>query len=381
MNLQRLGALTRKETIQILRDRRFIMLFLGLTFVQLFVYSYASSRTVYHIPLAVADQSLDTASREFVRALVNSQFFDVAVTAHNQTDVLQALDRGQVKAGLVIPPDFAAQVQSGSANVLFLLDGSDQYAVRSGYGAASLVAQSFAARLMAEQVSPGGANSVSEPSSSALPITTSTRVLYNPDLTDTWFVLPGIIGMILQTLAVEQAALFVVRDREWGTIEQVLVTPVRQLELILSKLIPLSALCFLALGTSLAASIFWFGVPFQGSVLLYLALAVLFIAACLGLGLVISTRANTQFEAEASSLIFLLFGLLLSGLFYPRVGMPLVPQLIGDLTPLTYFIRISRGIYTKGIGINFLWGDALALVIYMLVVVVLAARRFKMRLD
>jgi ABC-2 type transport system permease protein len=107
----------------------------------------------------------------------------------------------------------------------------------------------------------------------------------------------------------------------------------------------------------------------------------LFISACLGLGLLISTRATTQFEAETSSLVIMLFGMLLTGLFYPRIGMPLIPQLIGDLVPLTYFIRISRGIYTKGIGLNFLWGDALALVIYTLVVVLVASRRFKMRLD
>src|SRR5579859_273069 len=381
MNMQRFGALVRKETIQIMRDRRFILLFLGLTFVQLFIYAYASARTVYHLPLAVADQSQDPQSRAFVQALVNSRYFDVAATVQSQEQARQAIDRGQVKAAVIIPPDFAAQVDSRSADVLFLLDGSDQFAVRSGYSAAGLVSQNFAARLVAERVSPGTINTVEVTSGGALPITTSSNVLYNPDLTDTWFVLPGIIGMILQTLAVEQAALFVVRDREWGTMEQVLVTPVRQLELILSKLIPLSVLCLLALGSSVALSIFWFGVPFQGNLLVYLGLALLFIAACLGLGLVISTRANTQFEAEASSLIFMLFGLLLSGLFYPRIGMPLLPQLIGDIAPLTYFVRLSRGIYTKGVGLNFLWGDALALVVYTLVVVLIAARRFKMRLD
>jgi ABC-2 type transport system permease protein len=373
MNLQRVGALIRKETIQVLRDRRFIMLFLGVTFVQLFVYSYASSRTVYHLPLAVVDQSQDAGSRDFVQALVNSQYFDVTEYLQSQTDIYAAIDRGQVKAGVVIPRDFSAGVQRGSADILFLLDGSDQFAVRSGYSAASLVAQSYAARLVAQSVTPGAA--------SGLPISTSTRVLYNPDLTDSWFVLPGIIGMILQTLAVEQAALFVVRDRELGTIEQILVTPVRQFELIVSKLVPLSGLCLLALGTSVGLSVFWFGVPFQGNLIVYLGLALLFIASCLGLGLVISTRARTQFEAEASSLIFLLFGLLLSGLFYPRIGMPLLPQLIGDLTPLTYFVRISRGIYTKGVGLSFLWGDALALVIYTAVVVLVASRRFRMRLD
>ncbi len=381
MNLQRVGALIRKETIQILRDRRFIVLFLGLTFVQLFIYSYASSKTVYHLPLAVVDQSHDPDSREFVQALVNSQYFNVTVYLQSQAEVLQAIDRGQVKAGVVIPPDFSAAAQRSSADILFLLDGSDQFAVRSGYVAAGLVAQSFASRLVAERVSRSAAATSLSGAAGGLPIVASTTVLYNPDLTDTWFVLPGIIGMILQTLAVEQAALFVVRDRELGTMEQILVTPVRQFELIVSKLVPLSVLCLLALGSSVGLSVFWFGVPFQGNFVVYFGLALLFIASCLGLGLVISTRAKTQFEAETTSLIFMLFGLLLSGLFYPRIGMPLIPQLIGDLAPLTYFVRISRGIYTKGIGLSFVWTDALALVVYTLVVVVIASKRFKMRLD
>jgi ABC-2 type transport system permease protein len=149
----------------------------------------------------------------------------------------------------------------------------------------------------------------------------------------------------------------------------------------LSKLVPLLVLCLLILGISVAISVFWFGVPFRGSLLLYFWLALLFIASCLGLGLLISTRTNSQLEAEAMALMFMLLGILLSGLFYPRTGMPLIPQIIGDLAPLTFFIRISRGIYTKGIGLNFIWSDALVLVIYCLVVILIASRRFKMRLD
>ena len=379
LNFQRLGALIRKETIQILRDRRFIMLFLGLTFVQLFVYSYSASRTVYHLPMAVVDQSRDATSRDFIRAMVNSQYFDVSMYLDNQADVFQAIDRGQVKAGLIIPPNFAADVDQGAANFLIVLDGSDQFAVRSGYSAAGLVAQNFGAQFTAESLARSGA--LPPDTGTALPISVSSQILYNPDMNDKWFVIPGIIGMILQTLAVEQAAIFLVRDREWGTLEQILATPVRQLELILSKLIPLLVLCLLALGMSVGLGIFWFRVPFQGNLFLYFWLALLFIASCLGLGLVISTRATTQFEAEASSLVFLLFGLLLTGLFYPRIGMPLVPQLIGDLAPLTYFIRISRGIYLKGIGLSFLWGDTLILILYTLIVVFIASKRFKMRLD
>jgi ABC-2 type transport system permease protein len=381
INLQRLGALIRKETIQILRDRRFLILILSMTLVQLFVYSYAASQTIYHLPMAVVDQSRDSNSREFVQALVNSQYFDWTLQLQSQAEALQAIDRGEVKAAVIIPPSFAADLKRGTANVLFLLDGSDNFAVRSGYSAAGLVAQNYGLQLTAEQVARNGAASSAMVGAGTWPIVASTHILYNPDLNSAWFVLPGIIGMILQTLAIEQAALFVVRDREMGTVEQILATPARQLELILSKLIPLLVLCLLALGISVAISIFWFGVPFQGSLFLYFWLALLFIASCLGLGLLISTRTNTQMEAETMALMFMLFGILLSGLFYPRTGMPLVPQIIGDLAPLTFFIRISRGIYTKGVGLNFLWSDALVLVIYCLVVVLVASRRFKMRLD
>ncbi len=377
-DFQRLGALMRKETIQILRDRRFIMLFLGLTFVQLFVYSYSASRTVYHLPMAVVDQSQDSTSRAFVQALVNSQYFDATMYLDDELQAKDAIDKGQVKAALIIPPHFAASVDQGAANFLMLLDGSDQFAVQSGYSAAGSVAQSFGLQMSAQSLALSGAMSSTD---SSLPITVSTQILYNPDMNDKWFVIPGIIGMILQTLAIEQAAIFLVRDREWGIMEQILATPVRQLELILSKMIPLSILCLLAFGISVGLGIFWFGVPFHGNLLLYFWLALLFLASCLGLGLVISTRATTQFEAETSSLIFMLFGLLLTGLFYPRTGMPLIPQLIGDIAPLTYFIRISRGIYMKGVGLSFVWGDALVLVIYTLIVVFISSKTFKMRLD
>jgi len=380
LNFQRLTALIRKETIQILRDRRFILLFLGLTFVQLFVYSYSASRTVYHLPMAVVDQSRDPSSRALIQALVNSQYFDATVYMDSEAQARQAIDLGQVKADLIIPPHFAADIDKGSANFLMILDGSDQFAVASGYNAASLVAQNFGLQLTAESLARSG-GLPAESSGASLPIVASAQVLYNPDLNDRWFVLPGIIGMILQTLAIEQAAIFLVRDREWGTLEQILATPIRQLELILSKMIPLLGLCLLALGMSVGLGVFWFGVPFQGSLWLYFWLSVLFIASCLALGLLISTRAMTQFEAETSALIFMLFGLLLTGLFYPRIGMPLIPQLIGDLVPLTYFLRISRGIYLKGIGLNFLWNDALVLVLYILVVVFIVSKRFRMRLD
>ena len=198
---------------------------------------------------------------------------------------------------------------------------------------------------------------------------------------DIWFLLPGLAGLILQTLAIQQAALIVVRERELGTIEPILATPTRPLELVLSKMIPLLILCLLALGVVVLLGVFWFGVPFQGNLWLYFGLSLLFITASLGLGLLISNRAQTQRQAQQMALMTMMFSLLLGGMIYPRTSMPALPRFIGDLLPMTYFVRISRGIFTKGIGIQFLWTDGVALAIYTLVVVLIAARNFKKRLD
>jgi ABC-2 type transport system permease protein len=378
---QRLGALIRKETIQLLRDRRLVGFILGLPVLELFLYGYAAHLTVYHLPLAVVDQSGDSRSRQFVQALVNSQYFDLTMELDSQAAAVQAIDQGKVKAGLVIPPSFAAAMDEGNANVLIVLDGSDNSAVQSGYSAAALVAQDYALQLVARQVTGGSLASGLSDVTSALPIVTSTRLLYNPDLIDIWFILPGLVGLILQTLAITQAALIVVREREMGTIEQILITPARPLEMMVSKIIPLLILCLLALGIIVGIGVLWFGVPFRGSPFLYLWLALLFIASSLGLGLLLSTRSKTQLEATQYGMLFMLVGILMSGFMYPLTAMPAALQFVGNLFPVTYFIRISRSIFTKGVGLSFVWSDALVLAIYSLVVVVMAARSFKPRLD
>ena len=380
-SLKRLAALIRKETTQLLRDRRGLLLIFGLPLIQLFLYAYAANTAVYHIPLAVADQSRDRKSREFIQALVNSQYFNVTLELQSQAEVTDAIDKGEVRAGLVIPPDFATTTDRGTANVLMLLDGSDSASASAGASAASLVAESYSVQLTSERVMREGKAILSPTNAQSLPITAVTRVLYNPDLISIWFLLPGLVGLLLQTLAVQQAALVVVRERELGTIEQILITPTRPLELVLAKMIPLLFLSLFAMGIIVGIGVFWFGVPFQGNLFLYFWLGLLFIASSLGLGLLISNRVHTQREAVQSALGIMLFGMLLSGWMYPQSAMPAIPRFIGDLVPMTYFLRISRGIFTKGVGLQFVWSDALVLVIYTLVVVLIAAKNFKKRLD
>jgi ABC-2 type transport system permease protein len=380
-NRMRILALIQKETSQLLRDVRNLMYMIGLPILELFLFAYAVSLTVYHLPTAVADQSQDQRSREFVQALVNSQYFDFTMTAQDEDEVRQAIDAGKVKAGIIIPPDFSARIENGFANALILLDGSDSFSVQSGYSAASMIAQNYGLELVLEKADRTGGQQAAAVGESSRPITNSFRVLYNPDFRDLWFVLPAILGMIIQMAAVAQAALVVVREREIGTMEQILATPTRPLELLLGKMVPLLALCYVILGVILGLGVLWFGVEFQGNFLLYFCLALPFILASLGLGFLISTVAKNQRQAQQLSTVVMLFSMLLSGLVYPRNMMPLIPRLIGSLLPLTYFIRISRGIILKGVGMTALWPDVLVLVVYSVIVMGIASLNFKKRLD
>jgi len=380
-SLQRLSALILKETVQLMRDRRTLMMIFGLPLIELFLFGYAVALTVYHIPTAVADQNKSPESRDFIQALVNSQYFDITETLQSQDQIVQEMNAGHVKAGIVIPSDFPTRLENGNAHVLILLDGSDSFSVQSGYSAASIVSQNYSIQLTAEKIERAGGAAGSLQQDIVMPITSSIQVLYNPDLRDLWFILPAIIGMIVQSMAVVLAAMAVVREREVGTLEQILATPTRPLELIIGKMIPLLVLCLIIIGFTLGLGVFWFGVPFKGSLWLYLWLSLLFIASSLGLGLLVSTIARNQRQAQQITQMLMIFSMLLTGLVYPRSAMPAIPQIIGDLIPLTYFIRISRGIVTKGVGLVFFWGDVLVLLIYGSVIMITASLSFKNRLD
>ena len=377
INLQRLKALTRKETLQFLRDRRLLLFILGMPVLQLVLYGYAATLTVYHLPMAVVDQSNDPKSRQFITAMVNSQYFDMTLRLNSEQELTHAIDLSQAKVGLMIPPHFATDVDKGDANVLLFLDGTDSASVQSGYSAAALIAQNETSQMQAWKISHLAPNSASI----TLPVIALSRVLYNPNLIDIWFILPGLVGVVLQTLAIQQAALIVVRDRELGTIEPILSTPARPVEILLSKIIPLLVLCFLALALLVGIGVFWFGVPFRGSLMLYFLMALLFIFSSLGFGLLVSVRAATQMEATGFGMVFMMVGMLFSGFMYPLNNMPIPLQVFGSIFPVTYFIRISRSVFLKGVGLNFVWSDGLILAFYCVVIILIVSRVFKQRLD
>jgi ABC-2 type transport system permease protein len=378
--LRRLAAIARKEVIQRVRDRRTLTLIVTIPLIELLLFSYAVDLTADHLPTAVADLSLDAQSQAFLQALSASGFFDLNFYVESEQEVIRAIDKGRARAGVVIPPGLAADLERGTqgtraAQALIILDGSDSFSVQSGYRAATAIAQVHALELAAQAANRRGDHIETSP------ITASTRVLYNPDLDDLVFIMPGLVAILLQVLAVNTTAHSVVREYELGTIEQLLVTPVRPIELLLGKLAPNALLSFLVVSLTTLVGVLWFGVPFRGSILLFGWLVLLFILSCLGLGLLISTLTQTQNQTQQITSALMLLSQLLTGFIYPRGPMPPLVKAIGNLIPLTYFIRIARGIMTKGVGLTFLWSDVLALIVYAILVTALAATTSRKRLD
>jgi ABC-2 type transport system permease protein len=380
-SLRRILAFTQKETIQIVRDWRTLAMILVMPIVMMFFFAYAVTLLIDHMPTVVADMSKDVESRGFIEALEISGYFDVKTYVESEEAVVRAIDEERAKAGVVIPPDFAGQVERGTAQVLVIFDGSESLTVQTGYSAAIAIAQARSVELLMQKGGQVGQSMSLLGGAGALPISASTRVLYNPDLDGLIFMVPGIAAVLLQILTVAQVAMAVVRERELGTLEQLLATPVRPIELIISKIVPNIFLTVVDTVIIVLVGVYWFDVPFQGSPWLFAWMSLLFIVSGLGLGLLISTVTQTQEQAQQLTAVLVMLTAMLTGMFYPRATMPPVVQAVGDLIPATYFVRIARGIITKGVGLSFMWRDVLVLAIYGAVVMVLAAMTFKKRLD
>jgi len=375
---QRIFAIIQKEFSQTLRDRTTLAIMLSMPLLQLILFGYAINTNVRHIPTVVADQSLDHSSQAYINDMVNSGYFDIVQSASDQTGAVQAIDAGTAKAGIVIPPDFAEHVQRGDAQVLVLVDGSDLFTSQSANAFASIIGQEYAINVVTDQIGKAGTLAAG----SELPaLNALIRVLYNPDMKDLWFIIPGMAAMLLQTQSLMLTAAAVVREREVGTIEQILVTPIRPIELMVGKIVPYVIIAMLNMLTVIGIGVFWFHVPFQGSFWLFIGLSLLYVFSGLGLGLLVSSISQNQRQSQQLIMLFMMVSLLLGGFIFPRYTMPAVVRVIGNLFPITYFIPIARGIVTKGIGFSALGSQVLSLAVYIVVVMTLAAFTFRKRLD
>lgn len=376
--LQRIWAMIQKEFVAIVRDRSTLMMILLIPLMQLLLFGYAVNMNVDHIPMVVADQSLDAASRAYVEAMISSSYFDVVDYVLHEDAAIARIDGGQAQAALVIPPDFSARVKRGDAQALLLVDGSDMFTAQSAYDAGTVIAQNYSTELLLNEVARSGQVAAE---GNLMPFEARIRVLYNPNMEELWFIIPALLAMLLQNQSIMMTAAAIVREKEEGTIEQLLVTPVRSGELMLGKIIPNIIIVLGITFLIVAIGIVLFQVPFRGSFWLFLWLTFMYIFSGLGLGLLISTVSQNQRQTQQLVMATALLGVVLGGFFFPRYAMPSALRFVGNLFPLTYFIPIAESIMIKGVGIEPLWGQVYALLVYVVVIFVVASKVFKQELD
>lgn len=363
-----LWAVMWKEVIHIRRDpaTRFIF---AIPLIELLLFGYAIDMDVKNISTVIFDLDQQKESRALVQEFESTRYFRVTRQVYSDQDLHQAIVSGRAKAGIKIPPNYSRDLLSGrQATVQVLIDGSDSTTALRLLQASqalgflkSLEKEGLTQKMMAVDVRP--------------------RLLFNPNLESANFFVPGLVGIVLQIVTVFLTAFSIVRERERGTMEQLLVTPISKGGLILGKLVPYCAIGFIQTGLVLLIMVLLFGVPIHGSVILLLFLSGLFLIPALGMGIVISTFASNQGEAMQVSVLLMLPSILLSGFIFPRESMPYAIYFLTLFIPATYYLEILRGIILRGAGWAALWDEALVLLTFGILFIVLSVLRFKKRLG
>ncbi|MFZ5651641.1 MAG: ABC transporter permease [Bacillota bacterium] len=368
--MSRLLAILQKEFLQMFRDRLTIGMVFMIPLVQLLLFGYAIQTEVKHIPTVVFDQSLSADSREMVDAFKASGYFDVTGVAGSYREVTQMIDSGRAKVGIIFPPDFAVKLKRGeTAQVQVLVDASDSMVSNSAIATANSIGLLKSQKIVFMKAG------LKEP-----PYDIRVRPWYNPDGVTAYYMVPAILGIIVTMTMVMMTSIAIVRERERGTLEQLIVTPIRPFELMIGKIIPNIALGYTQITVALLVGSLVFDVPIRGSLLELYLLTLFFITASLGLGILISNIAKNQMQAFQMSFFVLLPSILLSGFLFPREAMPVIIQYIGNLIPLTYYLVIIRGIVLKGIGFGYLIPQVTALLVFSVLLLAISIAKFKKKI-
>jgi ABC-2 type transport system permease protein len=374
VSILRTLTVARKELFHIVRDRRTLAVMFLIPIVQLFLLGYAATTDIEHLLTAVVDADRTPQSRELVEAYKASNYFDIVSYVDSEEDLARLIDQGTIRAGMIIPAGYGAAVIAGeTGSVAFVVDGSDPTIANAVLSSAQSVGQSESMRIVEQRlgISP----------EDMMAVEVRSRVWYNPEMKSANFMIPGMMAVILYFLTSLLTALSIVREREAGTVEQLMVTPIRSVELVIGKVLPYVAVAFFNVLEVLALGVFWFGVPIHGSVVLLLVLSAVFLMTCLGVGIFVSSVSNTQQEAMLLVFFTLLPSIFLAGYLFPLEAMPGFLQVVSYFIPLRYMVIIMRGIIVKGVGLEVLAGQVGALLIFGIVIMAFAARRFRKRLE
>jgi ABC-2 type transport system permease protein len=381
---ERIRVIIRKELIQALREPRMRVLLFLPPMIQLIVFGFAVNLDVDHVRIAWMDMDRTPLSRELRARFEGSGRFDVVAQPESEEDVQRVLDRSEAQAVVRVLPAFERDVRRGRpTEVQVLVDGTNS-------NTASLVS-SYAGSILAEFSSSASAmvqnsriltRSPASPVAAAVPqVVPRTRVWFNPDLHSRNYFVPGVVANIIMMVTLMLTAMAIVREKEIGTMEQLMVTPVRPIELMLGKTLPFAVVGLLDCALITSAALLIFHIPFRGSVLLLFCCSLLFLMTSLGAGLFLSTISHTQQQAMMMNFFFSTPAFMLSGFAFPIRNMPVAVQWLTYLNPLRYFVEIVRGIFLKGVGIGVLWPQMAALTIYGVLVLSLSALRFHKSLD
>lgn len=358
--LQRLFAIAIKEVRQLSRDRISMGMIVGIPLMQILLFGYAINFDIRHLPAAAVDLSNTAKSRAVIQDAVASQVIDIDQQVSDLRTLMAGIRSGELSVGLAIPADFDTRLQRGEAAVQLWVDGADPQILATAQQLASM---------------PNPAHPVSTSP------WISIRPYFNPERRTSTFIVPGLLGVVLTMTMIMFTAMAIVRERERGNLEFLITTPVRSSELMLGKILPYVAIGLLQFTIILLIGALIFDVPIRGSLLELYAAALLFIAASLSLGLVISTKASNQFQAMQLTFFVFLPSILLSGFMFPFAGMPRVVQWLAEILPLTHFLRIVRGILIRGADLSQLNSDMLAMTVFFIAMTIIAAIRFQKRLD
>jgi ABC-2 type transport system permease protein len=371
----RLWGIIAKEFIQLGRDRLALTLMLVVPVVMLFIFGWAINTDVKHVPTVVLDQSGDPEARKLLEAFENSQYFDIRWAARSQRELTRMIDAGTAKVGIVIPPDFGRRLVRRSVEIQVIVDASDPQVATSAMNAATALGAQRSLAVLARTLE--GTALREGPA----PVDFRVRAWYNPDLVSAMFIVPGLIGALLMQTTVSVMAISIVRERERGTLEALVVSPIRRWELLAGKIAPNLVVAYGQMTMALLVARFVFDVPIRGSLPLLYALSAVFMWGTLGIGIYLSAAARTVPQAMQLSFMTFLPSIYLSGLLFPIEGMPRGAQLLASLIPLTYYLRVVRGIVLKGIGLGDLWPQLVPLAVFGAVVFTLAVLRFRKQLE
>ena len=375
MNLRRLRAVVRKEFRQMRRDPVLIRLLIISPIIQLILFGYAATTDVENVPVLIADQSNSAESRAIVNSVEASPYFDLVGHVGDYRDLRAHLDADRAQLALHLRPDFARDLRRGeTASVMLYIDGTDAITANTAASYMVRLLQEFGHDVMIDRMKRSGV-AVQAPEVEMVP-----RVWYNPDLRSANFMVPGVFGLIIMVITTAWTAQSIVREREVGTLEQLLVSPVRPLEVLVGKSAPYALAALVAATEILLLAVFWFEVPLRGSVTLLFGLAGVFIVSNLGLGMLISTVSQTQQQAILAAFFVLMPAVLISGFMFPIENMPWIIQQASLLVPYRFFLEICRGVFLRGVGLEILWPQAAALTVFAVGLFVAGAASFRKRL-